>query len=298
MLSEQDFKATLRRLRDDYRRDNGWVQRWADWDDDEKMGRFIDCAYALYQATASNALKLTVLGGTEIRMDESLIASFGVTGVNGIQDSKTKAVIWKEVTRRILWAEDVNDKFRKMARTPSERQVRNAMPSPVVRTGSILSERGWTPILNDALIVGAVTARQSFDVGLTAGERATWQRLNGDKVTKFAARTVAFDPSEAKAAWQEFMASRKKMFFDRAVPRVFTREVLGLSFFGYEPEFSWHGLRFRPGPTRARPDFGDYLRKLRAAGFGHPTDKKKVLEAVSKFLFGEEDALTRSSRPA
>ncbi|MCR9243692.1 MAG: hypothetical protein NXI31_01585 [bacterium] len=281
MLDETEFKWQLRRLRGEYRDDNAWVQRWAGWNDDERMDWFIDCAYQLYRRTATNTLQMTVLGGTAIRMDESLIQSFGVTGVTGIQDGKTKGITYREMIRRLQRSVEA-------AANGTDDEM-----APVTQRGSILSERGWSPILNDALLVGAMTSGQEFLLGLTQAERTAWNRINADKVTKFGVRSVAFDQDDAKEAWREFLASRRRMFFDRFTPRVFTREVLGLCFFGYEPEFSWHQLRFRPGPAGVHPDFATYLRKLRDTGFTHPTDKPAVLATISEFLFGEEDALTR-----
>jgi hypothetical protein len=81
-------------------------------------------------------------------------------------------------------------------------------------------------------------------------------------------------------------------FFPWGGPRVFTRELLGLHFFGYKPEFSWHQLGFHAGAgRRVPPDFRTYLQKLRDIGFHAPADQAKIMEAISIYLFNDPTAI-------
>ncbi|MFD1216058.1 hypothetical protein ACFQ2X_05560 [Microbulbifer celer] len=92
-------------------------------------------------------------------------------------------------------------------------------------------------------------------------------------------------------AWKQFLNSQQTMFFTGRTPRVFTRELLGLKFFGYKPEFSWNQLSFGPDSRATiRPDFQTYLRKLREVRF-EAGDRARVTQEISTFLFGEQNAL-------
>ena len=285
MLSVQQFTKQLFDLKSQYRQDNAWVGNWNEsWNDEAVMTKFIGFAYALYPATARNALKLIVLGGTEIRLDDNYVRNFGVTAANGIQDSETERWVREEQNRRSL---------RAMNPHPGSRKP-DISPAPVTGVGSILSERGWTPILNDSLILGVITAGQDFALGLTPLEQTDWDTMNGAKVNKTAVLAARFGDTPALInAWKSFFNSQKRMFFfPWGGPRVFTRELLGLHFFGYKPEFSWHQLSFHAGAgRRAPPDFRTYLQKLHDVGFQAPANQTRIMETISRYLFNDPSAI-------
>lgn len=282
MLTVQQYTQQIFDLRQQYRDDNKWVGDWAEsWNDEAVMTKFIDFAYKLYAATARNALQLTVLGGTEIRLEDSYIRNFGVTAANGIQDEATAVCVrGEQVRRRWVAKKGKNHHSARVA---------------VTGVGSILSEKGWTPILNDSLILGAITCGQEFYLGLTPAEQSDWALMNGHKLSRVAVTAASYGQNPAIInAWKDFLNSQKRMFFfPWGGPRVFTRELLGLAFFGYQPEFSWHQLGFYPSRSgkRERPDFRTYLRKLREAGYQAPTDQDKVIQIISEFLFNDPRAL-------
>jgi len=284
MLSAQEFTGQLLHLKDQYRNDNTWVGNWksGSWNDENTMASYIQCAYNLYKSTATNALRLTLLGGTEIRVNEAYVRNFGITGVNGIQDPATRTHVLAEIRNRIGHALFPNQRTGNPDRKPA----------PIAGTGSILSEKGWTPILNDSLILGAITARQEFSLALTPEEQNSWDALNAHKVTRFSVAASRFEKTPALMdAWKAFFNANPKMFFDRGNPRVFSRELLGLYFFGYEPIFSWHQLSFQPIRGKVtRTDFQTYLRKLREVNF-HSADTTRIMEALSTFLFKDPDVL-------
>jgi hypothetical protein len=118
--------------------------------------------------------------------------------------------------------------------------------------------------------------------------------MNGAKVNKAAVLAAQFGgTAKLTDAWKKFLNSQKRMFFfPWGGPRVFTREILGLNFFGYVPEFSWHQLGFRPGSgRRERPDFRTYLRKLRDVGFQAPANQAAIMETISTYLFNDRAAI-------
>jgi hypothetical protein len=81
-------------------------------------------------------------------------------------------------------------------------------------------------------------------------------------------------------------------FFPWGGPRVFTRELLGLHFFGYKSDFSWHQLGFYAGAgKRMPPDFRTYLEKLREVGFHSPSNQTKIMETISMYLFNDRKAI-------
>lgn len=293
MLSVQQFTNQLFDLKDQYRQDNAWVGKWdQNWNNEAIMTNFIECAYKLYAATATNALNLTMLGGSEIRTDDTLndrgvlngyVRNFGVTAANGIQDKTTIICVRLEQERRGSWARNPDPTSRNPDRSPA----------PVTGVGSILSEKGWTPILNDALILGAITAGQDFALGFQLGEQTDWNAMNGAKANKTSVLAARFGDTQALInAWKSFLNSQKRMFFEGGVPRVFTRELLGLHFFGYKPEFSWHQLGFHAGAgKRVRPDFRTYLQKLRDVGFQEPANQAKIMETISMYLFNDRTAI-------
>jgi hypothetical protein len=294
MLTKPQYIAQLYSLKDWYRKDNAWIERWDDkWSDEAVMNRFINAAYNLYCATARNSLQLTVLGGTEIRMDSTYVQNFGVTAANGIQDKATEIIVKKETLNRHFRA-------RNAVAGPNSSSPDN-VPAPVKGSGSILSEKDWTPILNDSLVLGAIEGRQSFYLGLTESEQLHWAILNGDKVNRTQTIATRFGETDAlKKAWISFFNSQKQMFFQKFGPRVFTRELLGLCFFGYKPEFSWHQLAFYPvAGAGETANFDNYVKNLREVHFhsysgpsgSEPTDQAKIMKVISKFLFNDETAL-------
>ena len=162
-------------------------------------------------------------------------------------------------------------------------------------SGSILSEKRWTPILNDALILGAITAGQTFVLAFTPQEQHDWQAMNAAKVNKTQVLAARFGETPALLnAWKAFLNDHSRMFFDDFGPRVFTRELLGLKWFGYKPEFSWHQLGFSPGSGRRQmPSFRAYVDNLRAVHFEKPCDRVRVTEEISTFLFNDPKSLGR-----
>lgn len=285
MLTAREYVHQIFDLRQQYRDDNSWVGEWrtGSWNDPAQMTEYIVSAYKLYAATARNALKFTLLGGTEIRLEKELILNFGVTAANGIQDKVTEDIVIEEQRRRGLIA--------------SNRLNHPSARVSVRGVGSILSEKNWTPILNDSLILGCITGNQEFHLALTPAEQADYQSLE-----HFVTARAVFDVKTPEAIWKasayeiwrRFLNSQKRMFFfpNGGGPRVFTREILGLAFFGYRTHITKNQLSFLPGRgARERPDFSTYLRKLREAGFHKPSNETKITGIISEFLFNDPDAL-------
>ena len=162
--------------------------------------------------------------------------------------------------------------------------MENPRYSGPTKANSILSEKGWTPLLNDALIIGAITGSQGFVLGLTESEASSWEKIK------------AAGNGDPKETWRQFFHHNQQMIYDPkfGIPRVFARELMGLATFGYRPEFTMHQLGFYPTPgTPADPTFKAYVEALNSKEFHHKTNRQQIVEAVSEFLFGDAGAIVR-----
>ncbi|MCC9601937.1 hypothetical protein LOC67_15355 [Stieleria sp. JC731] len=291
MLSKAEFVSQFTyELKRDYLCHNAWYAKYVrDWTKEDILTVLINAAYKLYCATATNALELTILGGTEIRTDSALVRGFGVTAANGIQDATTRKIVLDELVRR-----DVANKSQFI--NDANPAIRPQKYNRITKIGSILSEKHWSPILNDTLIIGATTAGQQFKLALTAEEQVDWHHTNGRKVNRVAVLRANFDKNECKNAWKAFFRSNIQMFFRDGTPRVFARELIGLCAFGYQPDFSWHELGFRrtKAGKKITPTFRKYLSALVDAKF-QDNDREEILKTLGTFLFGDNKALTITS---
>jgi len=216
MYTEEQFRQQFTHVvKFFYRHQNAWVGKWeVSWLNEKNMDDYIGYAWRLYEATSRNRFNLTLLGSAEIRKDKYYVRNFGVTGANGIHflDKETEAILNE--------AKKENDR-EDLRRAATGAGVENPMfgDQPI----SILSEKGWTPLLNDALIIGAVTGKQEFFLALTESEGTSWEKIK------------AAGGGVAKETWRKFFHHNQQMFYDQnlGTPRVFARELMGLAAFGY-----------------------------------------------------------------
>ncbi|UES59937.1 hypothetical protein GFK91_29780 (plasmid) [Roseibium aggregatum] len=282
-LNRQQFGRDINAVVDVYRADNAWVNGWARWDQRNHMDHYIDAAFRLYDATARNQLGMTLLGGTGIRTCKELISNFGITAANGIQDQQT---VWiaqqEEYRRRRGRGEGQGDGNGPVARNPVA----------VQGVGSILSEKDWTPILNDALIIGAATGHQTFHIALEAKEGPIWRQCE-EEAREWQALNQGIRIDYPTWAWQEFMNRNIGMLWDQNynVPRVLARELIGLCFAGYRPVFRYQELFFMPNPAAPDPTFREYAVGLRQLGFHTNLQRANVMRHISEFLFDNRRAV-------
>jgi hypothetical protein len=153
---------------------------------------------------------------------------------------------------------------------------------PVVGSGSILSTRGWSPMLNDSFIMGGVHSGHQFNVVLTSEEQALYDRSMNSGLT-------------GRDNWRLFMRANPGMLWDsgRGVPRVLMREFICLLASGCKPEFERQALMFSsPKSPPSEASFKGYLEALHGVGFHDPErSKDKVVSKVAEFLFADKEAL-------
>jgi len=281
-LTRQQFKRDINQIAQIYVADNGWVTSWARWDHRNHMDYYIDAAYLLYDATSRNQLRMTVLGGTGIRFAKELIANFGVTAANGMQEQQTKWLAEQEEYRR----------RRGRGEDQANANGRRAANTVPVRGGSILSEKNWTPLLNDALIIGGATAHHTFHIALETPEMAAWRQCELE-AREWQARDQGIRIDYPTWAWQEFLNRNIGMLWDvgRGNPRVLAREIIGLSFAGYRPVFRYQGLAFEPDPLAPDLTFHDYAQGLRDLGFDQGAQRAEIMKYISEYLFDDRRAV-------
>jgi len=232
-------------LADRYKMENKWVTWWGQDD------QFILNAYRLYTAATKSALGFIVLGDTKIRKDPSLVQNFGLASAGGVQEKDEVALV---------------------ERLQRERKILPFSPK-VVGPGSILSDKNWTPLLNDSLMIGGFHTGQDF---VFAEDRA---------------QSVPNTKGNPKTWWLSVFNTYPDIIWDNthSIPRVFCRELLGLKTFGYTPGFSNVQLGFQSG-GRAGATFRAYLDSLRSYNFSQ-NDKNCIVGGISEFLFGDRSAI-------
>jgi hypothetical protein len=96
----------------------------------------------------------------------------------------------------------------------------------------------------------------------------------------------------AMEKWQSYFRAHPGIIWDttRQVPRILARELIGLKAFGYRPQFFPEQLSFAATQSNGAT-FKTYLDALVAAGITSG-DRTLVLETLSRFLFGNAQALT------
>ena len=282
LLSREQFQNEVYELKDQYRRDNAWVQKTCQWNHNLVMKIYINSAYNLYEAAARNVLQMVILGDTKIRSMPELLRNFGLLSAAGVQEKKESVLVKDLEAHRTQVAMGTQEGL--------------AGRTKLLGAGSILSDKMWSPILNDALMLGAIEGWQGFYFGLNADEQAFWDS-NGfssnvaDKISIFG-KPVKSTRDREQANWLSFLRRNPEVLWRNGNPRVFARELLALKFFGYAPEFSKIQLAFSPGmrSRKGPPTFRLYTQSLRELGF-FAKNKVKVLSAISEFLFEDKEAL-------
>jgi hypothetical protein len=209
---------------------------------------------------------MLILGGAKIRKDPALVGNFGVTSQAGPTDPQEKALVAELERLR-----------------ERQRSAPGLADAPdVTGPGSILSDRTWTPLLNDAFILGGAHAGHEFHLAEDAVET----------YFNFRKTRSAFEPDRAtpEEKWMGFFKAHPEMLWDRTLdnPRVLARELIGLQTFGYVPEILPQQLSFRR-TSSGHPTFKNYLNAL-ASAHCRPGYSVQLLRHISRFLFARDDA--------
>lgn len=262
-------------------------------------------AWNLYRASLNNRLGLLLLGEVSMRSKLALVQNFGLTYGQGSGHETEEP--W--LSPWLGFDASKSAKPSEMAKVPGSTVSAEAIRQNKARglqalsgSGSVLSDRLWTPLMNDAWLLGGVHKRQEFHLvteGL--GQQKLVASLEKVKREKdFAKRIERFGTSVKKAktteteVWLAWFNDNPQYLFETWGPRVLVRELIGLMTFGYKPNFSLQELGFYCADTGAaeQATITRYFEALNSCQFHQGSGgKTEVLKKLSDWLFGRENAL-------
>jgi hypothetical protein len=266
------FADSAQRVLDRYETEYSWW-KWGD------RATTIHHAWKLYRAAARNELGTLLLGDAKIRTNPGLLMNFGVTSGSGIGGDELTQI------------QNLMQKRRALAGPRSGAVVQALGP------GSILNDQNWTPLVNDAFILGGVHtyapfhwAEEGFDRYAMLGAQEFIQRR--EVFTKGTASPVALrrDEKYYQDKWKHYILGHSNFWMD-GMARIFTRELIGLKTFGYTAVFTAQEVMFRPGGGGRPATFENYLNGLQAVNFA-ANDRTLVNDAISELLFGKPGELS------
>lgn len=268
-MNKMQFFEELVQCASQYDQDNQWFGFLDGGKMDWSKGtwiQFILAAWKLYQNVNANQLQMILLGDTKIRSDPALLFNFGLAAnTSSPQEDKDKKMVSELMSRRGNIASGTDSK----------------KPVEIMGPGSILSAKRWSPMLNDAFVLGAIHTFQDFHFALNDDEQTVWRELTANQSKDL----------DAKETWLKFIHKVPRVLWENGKPRVFARELLGLKIFGYKPVFTLHELGFIHSGGGQQPTFQNYLSALNQAGFQN-RDRTTIMKQLSEFLFNDATALS------
>ena len=309
-LSKENFHIEAFTEFPTYVSDNSWFGFKLEKDDPKGPKQSIAMSWLAYEKTTGATAGALILGDTKLRSDEALVFNFGLSSAGGVQEEESLRMIEDIMNRRQAIASGapvpgawdpamtatgfadsmspsplspMKSPMSSMTATSSSTSRTSSRAVPVVGSGSILSTRGWSPMLNDAFIMGGVHAGHQFHVALNNDESGLFDR------TKNAGLST-------RDNWRLFFRANPRSLWDseRGVPRVLMREFICLKASGYAPNFEREQLIFgnKKDGAADKAVFRVYLTALHELGFQRASESKdKLAKAVSEFLFEDGDAL-------
>ncbi len=275
-----DFVVQVLRCKSRYEAENDWFKWWGD------PSTYIFCAWKMYRCASQSAMQFLLLGDTKIRKDPALVMNFGLASAHGVQEAEELKLI-----------DDLTKKREGIA-------PRGDRAVPVLGPGAILSDRNWTPLLNDSFILGGIhrgwdfhLVEEGFSQFNILGEQEFLQRraVFGPAAPQYAV-ALARGPEYYQQKWKHYLQGHAEVLWNEKAgcPRVFARELMGLKNFGYAARFASSELGFccQNHGAAGAANFEQYLDILRATGF-QQNDRKGILSSVAEFLFGERNALAQ-----
>ena len=252
--------------------------RWCTWWSKDPRTDVLN-AWRLYNCANRASVGMLLLGGAKIRKDRALLGNFGISSQAGPYDPEEKAIVAELERLR-----------------GTQRLAHGLADAPdVAGPGSILSDRTWTPLLNDAFILGGAHAGHEFHLVEDAV----------DNYFNFRKTRALLEPDRATTTekWMGFFKAHPELLWDQKLgnPRVLARELIGLKTCGYKPQFFPVQLSFAK-TSSGHPTFKSYLNALAAANC-RPGQSAELLRYISRFLFDRDDAfvhqgLSKAHQPA
>ena len=308
MYSKTEFISEVTRLYPTIEGQNSWAKKYFALEMPVSGSTVAEVnaarCWELYCKSRDNGLGFLLLGEVSMRSKLALVQNFSLTSAHGHEDDEPWLSPWLGSP-----APSGADPL-KLGKMPASTldEKKNAHLKGLQGPGSILSDRLWTPLMNDAWLLGGVQKRQSFHLvteGL--GEARHTKRLDGlrgkEKLEKTILKYGTVQPNQktvaeqVKDVWKMWFTENPQYLYETWGPRVLVRELIGLMTFGYEPEFSRQQLGFTSVNTGAADgstitQYTDALNNLKFHQGADPLAKRTVLAALSLWMFGDAAVLT------
>lgn len=284
ILTESEFAAQSNSAKQDlYLKYWPYNQNYSDtsaWFQPNEFEKHRQDAWCMYDTATKNGFAnhdsgILLLGGG-IRYEEKLLMNFGTATVtkDGGNDAQTTSKILRGVSNNYASSDvKVNQNI----------------------AGSILADGQWSPLLNDAFILGGIHSGATF-------------HLAEPKFEEFVTKHNLASPEQMWAKffideqflWQEGVNKDNKRV---TWPRVFSREVLLLKAAGYTPvinqtfhhkgrEYQQICLFFNPPAVPSSltlPECTEHLEPMFA--FQRTESPILMLQSLSEFIFGDPQIL-------
>ncbi|NIF46822.1 hypothetical protein F3J28_03440 [Enterobacter sp. Ap-1006] len=232
--------------------------------------------WGIYNVSKRNQLGMLLLGEESMRKQKSLVQNFGLNSFYGHGVSEPWLGGWLN------------------SNSCADNSIR--------KSGSILSDRMWNPLMNDAWLLGGIHHYQDFHLVCEGiGHQRLVDKMNelplqtavgARQLFRFGCNAPSFSASDHNAKiisnWKKWFADNPTVFYAPWGPRVFVREAIGLMIFGYKPKFTAHEVLFycNDKMSARKASFKAYFNALSDVGYHDGISKKmKVLNTLHNWLF-------------
>ena len=271
-----------------YMADNSWFRFYTGTPGLEPMtpDKYADAAGWAYVHVQKSVVPL-VLGDTKLRSDQELVNNFGLSDAEAVPAAQPAP------PRPAVPAAGSSSVPNAAASARPPGTPNPGSPPPPAAPGGILSNTKWSPMLNDAFILGGINSNKQFVFAPVGDDMTFFSSIAPSSSSAAPGATKEQQIQAGSPVWKQFFLAKPYLLWDRGFPRVFARELLGLAKFGYKPAPTAVNFSFDcPNPAAPPPNntFADYLTDLTLNEFEKPS-ARKVLGAIAKYLFGDERAL-------
>lgn len=268
----------LKGLTASYIADNSWFRFYsASGTEPMSPDKYAEAAGRAFVHSKKAVVPL-LLGDSKLRTDQEVVDNFGVSDAEAANAGGSSAA----------------SASARSAAPPVP--VAGGPPRPASSSasatapGAVLSNSKWSPMLNDAFILGGIKHKKQF-VYAPVGDELSFVRSIAPSGTAPPGATKEQQIQAGMTVWKAFFLAKPVQLWDRGFPRVFARELLGLKKFGYKAAPTSTNLAFDcPLPDPPSANFANYLTYLTECHFQEPS-KQRVLEEIGEFLFNDKQAL-------
>jgi hypothetical protein len=277
-MTAAQVAEALRQLRAEYIAENSWFRFYTDGNDAMNPDKFAAAAGKAYEHVMTVNVPL-LLGDTKIRSDAELVSNFGVSDAESASATSSSTSSATSMRSSIPVAGNLTRAGSTAAVSSASSSATSTSPS-----GGILDNKKWSPMLNDAFIMGGIHKKKQFVFSPVDDDASFVQSIMPP--------TRGADPKQqqieaAIPGWRAFFQTKQYLLWDRGYPRVFVRELLGLHAFGYKAAPTSTNLSFEVIDPAAADNatFKEYCKELEDSGY-YANDRVRVLKLLAEFLFG------------